>query len=109
MKILHNFSINNFNEEFIFCEEIENGKQNVFNFYTGAVKTIDRNSPVPEGFVMRIPNGMAMEIIKGMAKKIGIGKTENENKTEGKLEATKYHLEDLRTLLKVNREGGQNE
>ena len=32
-------------------------------------------------------------------------KVENEHKVHGQLEATKYHLEDLRTLLKINTKG----
>jgi len=76
----------------------------VYNLYTGIIKEIKQGRPIPEEFVMKIPNHLVSPLFKALAEaldKQGI-KTEMDAKIEGKFEATKYHLEDLRIMLKLN-------
>ena len=52
---------------------------------------------------LHLPGRLGEEVMQAMAEafsKRGI-KTENDYKIQGTLEATKYHLEDLRSLLKL--------
>ena len=61
----------------------------------------------PEGTVekpsLRIPHFIADEFLKSLAEVLdGEGiKTDKDAKIQGTLEATRYHLEDLRKMLKI--------
>jgi hypothetical protein len=59
---------------------------------------------VPKEFTIRLPWGIANEFMHAMVKLVSKKefKTENENKMQGILEATRYHLEDLRQMLNLS-------
>ena len=82
---------------------LEKETHSVFNLYSGEAKTIKTGEEIPDDFVMRIPSHIVNDLFKALADALdqqGI-KTEMDAKIEGKFEATKYHLEDLRKLLKL--------
>ena len=99
----------------VFCQE-EEGKlgpsrgYTVYNLYTTEFLTLERGARVPEAFIITIPWLMGPEIERAFAEWLygrGITPeqvTRKQGSTEGSLEATKYHLEDLRQLLKLNTE-----
>lgn len=86
--------------------EKEHDKVFACNFYTGERKEIDLNvGEIPEKFILKIPGFLADSFFKSFAEvldKQGV-KTDNDAKIQGTLDATKYHLEDLRTLLKIKK------
>ena len=75
----------------------------VYNLYTGISQELKPGEEIPEEFTMKIPQQIVGPFFKAFAEELdkqGI-KTEMDAKIEGKLEATVYHLEDLRQLLKL--------
>lgn len=75
----------------------------VYNFYTEEARQLKENESYPEEFILKIPNHLVDPVFQALAKtldKKGI-KTPNSHKVEGELDATKYHLEDLRTIMKI--------
>ena len=80
-------------------------KATLVNFYTGICKEISEGEIYPDEFILKIPHTMARDVFKGMAEAMdGEGvKTENDFKIQGTLEATRFHLEDLRTILKLKK------
>ena len=78
------------------------GAMNLVEFENGAVMLNAENSPNP---VLTLSGREANQILKELAEAIdrqGV-KTDQDAKTEGLLEATKYHLEDLRRIMKIGR------
>ncbi len=74
-----------------------------FNFTNGRSYTIQPGENLPKECLIEIPNNVLEEMIKAfaeMANEKGM-KLDADLKREGQLEATKYHLEDLRKLLKL--------
>lgn len=79
-----------------------NGRE-VVNFYTGESLVVNPNELIPDNFIMKIPSFFAPSFLAALAEaldKNGI-KTDKDAKIQGTLDATKYHLEDLRKLLKL--------
>lgn len=75
----------------------------VFNPVSRSIKKLTEDEPCPDEYILKFPEFMADKIFKSMAElfdKRGI-KTENDHKIAGTLEATKFHLEDMRKLLKL--------
>ena len=73
----------------------------VINLYTGVIKVLSEYEKIPDEFILKIPNIMAAQFFQAFAEALdqqGI-KTENDFKIQGLLEATKYHLEDMRKLV----------
>ena len=58
-----------------------------------------------DGPTLKAPDYFALPLIKAFAELAGMMgvKRTDESKTEGLYEATKYHLEDMRTLMKLGR------
>ena len=76
-----------------------------FNFYNGESEIIEPNNEISKKFIMSIPSYLSQEFLQRLVEildKKGI-KSENDNLMKGKLDATKYHLEDLRKLLKLEK------
>lgn len=68
-----------------------------------------RRNEIKDGFMQEpsliLPGSIANEIMQAMANAFaekGL-KTDSDHKIQGTLEATKYHLEDLRKLLKLEK------
>ena len=73
----------------------------IVNLYTQQIQLLKENERIPDEFILKIPNIMAKEFFKAFAEALdeqGI-KTENDFKIQGLLEATKYHLEDMRKIV----------
>jgi len=78
-------------------------KRFVHNLYTQQMQEIKDCEEIPDEFIMKVPDHLSLIFLKKFAEAIdeqGI-KTDMDAKIEGTLEATKYHLEDLRKLLKL--------
>lgn len=89
----------------IFYEVDQRGRITLYNLYTGKGQTLDESGAftVPSEFVMQVPEHLGRDFLKAMAEaldKEGV-KTENDFKVAGLLEATKYHLEDMREIVKI--------
>ena len=85
-----------------FYEKYDGGIR-IFNFYTGMVKQIENCEVCPEEYQLKIPHTIANELFESLAEALdskGI-KTDKDAKIQGTLEATKYHLEDMRKLLRI--------
>jgi len=81
----------------------EQPKNCFYNMYTGEREEVEKGDLIPEKFIMRVPRFVATELFKNLAEainEIGI-KTKHDARIEGELDATKYHLEDLRKILKI--------
>ena len=79
----------------------------VINLYTGEVKELKDYEEIPQEFIMKISSYVANDFLNALAEaldKRGI-KTDKDAKIQGTLEATRYHLEDLRSLLKLKENG----
>ena len=79
------------------------GQNSVINLYTGETKVLKEFEEIPFEFMMKISNFLANDFLKALAEALdqqGI-KTDKDAKIAGTLEATKYHLEDMRKLLKL--------
>lgn len=75
----------------------------IFNLYTGDVLEVNEGEMIPDSFAMKVPSHMVDSLFKSLAEHLserGV-KTKNDSLIEGQLDATKYHLEDLRKLLKI--------
>jgi len=86
------------------CSRHSGDKLELYNFYTGDVATIKQGELIPDEYIMKIPEQMKDMFMESFAKMLDEKniKTENTHKLEGVLEATKYHLEDMRKIAKVN-------
>ncbi len=88
----------------IFGREDDNGKIHVYNFHTGVVREIHPGEMIPEEFIFSVPWWLADEFKMAMSNMLaekGV-RPDKDAKIEGTLEATRFHLEDLRSLLKLN-------
>ncbi len=77
----------------------------IYNFYTGISEILSEGDPYPEDYILKIPNHLVEPLFRSFAEtldKRGI-KTPNTHKIEGQLDSTKYHLEDLRKMLKLKK------
>lgn len=75
----------------------------IYNFLSGEFQKQKEGEEIPKECRMQVTERWQDEILKALLEHInerGI-RTENENKIEGKLEATERHLKDLRQLLKL--------
>ena len=87
----------------VFARQDGDGTLFVFNFHTGQIRQIEPGEQIPGEFIFTVPWPIADEFRKAMSDMLaekGI-KPDRDAKIEGTLEATRYHLEDLRTLLKL--------
>jgi hypothetical protein len=95
----------NGDEKVIFyLEEDTRESRQVFNPMTGIVTVVERGAKIPEDFILTFPWLLAPQIKRALAdwlysQDIRPGA---ESKAQGKLEATRYHLEDLREILKLH-------
>ena len=83
--------------------EVEGKDIYVYNLYTRERKKIGESSQCPEEFMLHIPHSMDTAIFQALAEALderGI-KTDKDAKIQGTLEATRFHLEDLRKMLKL--------
>ncbi len=90
-------------------EETVKGVRRVHNFSTGTACDLERGKSVPAEYIMKIPGMMSAEFFQAFAEALaerGV-RTHNDELNEGELKATKFHLKDLRTLLKLNHEKDQ--
>ena len=77
------------------------GKSRVINLFTQEVRELKEYEQIPEEFILKLSRWVSQDILQGLAEaldKNGI-KTEKDAKIQGLLEATKYHLEDMRSLV----------
>ena len=78
-------------------------ENSVMNLYTGETKTLQNFEEIPPEFIMKLSSFIANDFLEALAEALdqqGI-KTDKDAKIAGTLEATKYHLEDMRKLLKL--------
>ena len=90
--------------EMLFMEDMGNGKRAVVLPMKMELKVIERGEKI-EAASLQMDGDIYRPFMKAMAEaldKEGI-KTDNDAKLEGTLSATRYHLEDLRELLKVGK------
>ena len=86
--------------------DLQNGDVEILHG-NGEVVTVKRHEASPAaGPSIVIPRGWfagadVMNVLAEAIKEAG-GKAPDHSKTEGQLEATRYHLEDLRSLLKLD-------
>jgi hypothetical protein len=76
----------------------------VYNLYTGWAHRVELGEKVPPEYVLTLPWNMSQEIENALAQWLarkGI-RNDQDAKFEGTLDATRYHLEDLRELLKLS-------
>ncbi len=81
----------------------DGSKVHLYNFFTQKATTINEGDTYPDEYILKVPGTMRDELFRSLAEamdKQGI-KTENDHKIAGILEATKYHLEDLRKIAKL--------
>ena len=73
----------------------------VYNFYTGKSKTVKMSEPIPDEYILKIPFALKDDLLISMANLLDKKniKTDSNAKVEGLLNATKYHLEDMRKLV----------
>ena len=79
------------------------GQNSVINLYTGETKVLKDFEEIPQDFMMKLSSFIANDFLQALAEALdqqGI-KTDKDAKIAGTLEATKYHLEDMRKLLKL--------
>ncbi len=76
----------------------------LYNFYTGDTKRIKTGEAFKNDFIFKVPSRLMPDLLKAMADCLEEQRvqTDSQAKIEGTLNATKYHLEDLRKLLKLN-------
>ena len=87
----------------LFVDFGEGRTRTVFNLYTGQAIQLHPGQKVPPEFMLKIPWDMAPEFENALAQwlaKKGV-RNDHDAKLEGTLEATRYHLEDLREMLKL--------
>ena len=104
MKIRLWVDYTNFSLQLVFYENRSDGVY-AYNPYTKIIKKIDQNTmQIPEEFIAHLPkqDDTLKELADAIAN-MGI-KTDSDFKIQGLLEATKYHLEDMRSLLKLKKE-----
>lgn len=80
-------------------------RRKLLNYKDGIWIATDIENGVQGEPSLILPGRLGEEVMQAMAEafsKRGI-KTENDHKIQGTLEATKYHLEDLRKILKIER------
>lgn len=83
--------------------EVYDRKVIVYNLFTNEKKELNDDEQCPENFMLHLHYGMDQEVFKALAEALdeqGI-KTDKDAKIKGTLEATRFHLEDLRKLLKL--------
>lgn len=81
----------------------QSDRRKLLNYKDGHWIAIEVDDGMPQEPSLHLPGRFGEEVMQAMAEafsKRGI-KTENDHKIQGTLEATKYHLEDLRKLLKL--------
>ncbi len=103
MKIYYQNKFDQYITEVAFVEN-RGDRRTAFNFVSGTAEDIREGTPIPKEGIMKIPTDLFNEIVKGFAEianEKGL-KLDSDMKREGQLEATKYHLEDMRKLLKLN-------
>ena len=79
------------------------GDSRAMNLYTGETKVLKEFEEIPPEFIMTISNFLANDFLEALAEALdqqGI-KTDKDAKIAGTLEVIKYHLEDMRKLLKL--------
>jgi hypothetical protein len=87
--------------------ETRPGFRTVYNLFTMEVLTWQAGELIPENFIIRLPWEVGDGLKKAFASWLhneGVRPDEvikKEGGLEGSLQATKYHLEDLRQLLKL--------
>lgn len=104
MKIYHSENYDRFTISVAFVS-LEGSIRTIWNFAKGIATVVQPGDLLPKECIMEIPNNLFDEMIKAFAEianEKGM-KLESDLKREGKLEATKYHLEDLRKLLKLTK------
>jgi hypothetical protein len=83
------------------------GSNTVYNLFTRETKVMALGEVIPEEFIIKLPWNAAIGIKQAFAEWIygeGIRPEDvikKQGTVEGSLEATRYHLEDLRKLLKL--------
>ncbi len=88
---------------YVFFEHQGGREHWVFNLFTHETHAVPLGEKIREEDVLRIPFGLGEDFKRAMSNFLqseGI-RPEEESVMKGKLEATKYHLEDLRKLLKL--------
>jgi hypothetical protein len=72
----------------------------VINLYTGKVETVEEGDTIPSDYIIKLPRYFADDLLKALAEALDEKniKTDNDAKIQGVLEATKYHLEDMRKI-----------
>ena len=78
-------------------------RRKLLNYKDGQWFATDIENGTKQEPSLHLPGRLGEEVMQAMAEafsKRGV-KTENDHKIQGTLEATKYHLEDLRKLLKL--------
>ena len=83
-----------------------NGNRGIYNPITKEVREIKDGLGMNdfEDMVIKLPYELCQKFFKAMAETLderGI-KTENDSKLQGTMEAMRYHLEDMRKLLKLS-------
>ncbi len=87
----------------VFFHRQDHSRYLVYNFYTGQSVLIEMGMKIPDEFILKLPWNISQEIEKALAEwlsKKGVRPDDNA-KIEGTLQATRYHLEDLREMLKL--------
>ncbi len=76
----------------------------VYNLSTRELRDLDIGETIPEEFIIKLPWSETPDILRAFSTWLhqkGI-RPDAESITQGKLQATLYHLEDLRHLLKLD-------
>lgn len=84
--------------------EQQGDKRVVYNLFNGSSLTLSGYDLVPDEYICKIPGYISESLFSALAEaldKNGV-RTDKDAKIEGTLEATKFHLQDLRKLLKLN-------
>ena len=90
--------------EILIVEELGNGKISIAQPVHLEFETFDINGPMPSrGATLTIAGMYAKDFLRGLAEVLDGQdiKTDKDEKIAGTLEATRYHLEDLRWLEKI--------
>ncbi len=76
----------------------------VYNLFTQEMRDLEIGERIPGDFIVKLPWSIAPGILRALSTWLnnkGI-RPDEESIIKGKLEATKYHLEDLRKLLDLD-------
>jgi hypothetical protein len=93
----------------IWLEGQAGGPPHVFSLLTGVMRRLDFGERTPEEFIIRIPWNIFPQFKRAMAEWLSGEdiRPADESRAQGKLEATRYHLEDLREILKLHAPHGK--